>query len=101
MRCSDGDVGDEEELLQPARPPLPRRMRLAVLLLAVLAVAALVAIRVWPRSTHRPVAVPPGTTSIPSAVSPTTPETTGTQPPWPTAPEACGGVADLPIVSST
>ncbi len=88
-------------MLQPARPRLPRRMRLAVLLLAVLALVALIAIRVWPRSTHPSAAVPPGTTSVPSAVSPSTPETTRTPPPWPTAPEACGGVAELPIVSST
>ena len=76
-------------------------MRLAVLLLAVLALVALIAIRVWPRSTHPSAAVPPRPTSVPSAVSPSTPETTRTPPLWPTAPEACGGVAELPIVSST
>jgi hypothetical protein len=97
-RCSDGHVGDEEELLKPGRPP--RRLRLAALLLAVLLGAAVIAIRVWPRSTHPSAAVPPGTTAVPSAVSPSTPETK-TPPPWPTAPEACGGVAELPIVSST
>lgn len=84
-------------MLQPKRP-LPRRIRLVALLLAVLFVAALIAIRVWPRSTH-PSVVQPGKTSIPSGVSPPTPETR-TPPPWPTAPEACGGVAELPIVSS-
>jgi hypothetical protein len=100
-QCSDGHVGDEEELLQPARPRLPRRMRLAALLLAVLAIAALIAIRVWPRSTHPSAAVPPRTSSVPSAVSPSTPETTSTPPPWPTAPGACIADAVLPIVSST
>jgi hypothetical protein len=94
-------VGDEEELLQPERPLLPRRFRLAALLLAVLVVAALIAIRVWPRSTKQGAAVPPGATLVSSAVSSPGPQTTRTPIPWPTAPEACGGVADLPIVSST
>jgi len=44
-------VGDEEELPQPGRPLLPRRIRLAALLLAVLAVATLIAIR--PRRRER------------------------------------------------
>jgi hypothetical protein len=98
-RCSDGCVGDQEELLQPKRPRLPRRIRLAALLLAVVAIAAGIAIRVWPRSTHPSVAAPPGTTSVPSAISPPTPETT-TPPPWPTAPGACNSDAELSIVSS-
>jgi hypothetical protein len=86
-------------LLQRKRPPLPRRIRFAALLLAVLAIAALIAIRVWPRSSHPSAAVPPGTTPVPSAVSQPTPETT-TPPPWPTAPGACNSDAELPIVSS-
>jgi hypothetical protein len=92
-------VGDEEELLQPKRPPLPRRIRLAALLLAVLVVAALIAIRVWPRSTKHGAAGPLGATPVSSTVSPPTPETT-TPPPWPTAPEACNSDAYLSIVSS-
>jgi len=70
-------VGDEEELPQPGRPLLSRRIRLAALLLAVLAVATLIAIRVWPRSPHQ-AAVTTGTTSAASAVPPATPETTNT-----------------------
>jgi hypothetical protein len=93
-------VGDEDELLQPGRSPLPRRIRLAALLLAGLAIAALIAIRVWPRSTHPSVAVPPATTAIPSATSLPTPETTKTPPEWPTAPGACNSDAELSIVSS-
>ena len=91
-------VGDEEELPQPGRPLLPRRIRLAALLLAVLAVATLIAIRVWPRSPHQ-AAVPSATTSVASAVPPATPETTNTTRRWPTAPGACDE-HDLPIVSS-
>jgi hypothetical protein len=93
-------MGDEEELPQPGRPRSSRRIRLAALTLAALAIAALITIRVWPRSTN-PSAVQPGTTSLLSGVSPPPPETTSTLPPWPTAPEACGGIAELSIVSST
>jgi hypothetical protein len=92
-------VGDEEELPKPGRPLLPRRIRLAALLLAVVAVATLIAIRVWPRSTH-PSAVPSGTTSAPSAAPPATSNPTKAQRAWPTAPDACGIAHDLPIVSS-
>lgn len=88
-RCSDGCVGDEEESLQPARPLLPRRIRLAVLLLVVLIVAALIAFRFWPGSTH------------PSAVLPPALQTTTTPRTWPSAPGACNDNVPLPIVSST
>jgi hypothetical protein len=88
-RSCDGYVGDEEELLQPARPLLPRRIRLAALVLVVLIVAALIAFRVWLGSTH------------PSAVLPPTPQTTTTPHTWPTAPGACNDNVPLPIVSST
>jgi len=98
-RCSDGCVGDEEELLQPKRQLPPRRIRLVALLLAVVVVAALIAIRVWPRSTHPGAAVPPGTTPVQSAVSP--PAATMTRPPWPTEPGACDAATEVPIVSST
>jgi hypothetical protein len=99
--CSDGLVGDEEELLEPGGSRLPGWIWLAALAVAVLAVAALITIRVWPRSTHRPAAGPPAKASRPSAVSPTTPETRKTTPPWPTAPGACNSSVDLPLVSST
>jgi hypothetical protein len=72
-----------------------------MLLLAVLAVAALIAIRVWPRSPHPSAAVPRGTTSVPSVVSPPTPETTRTAPQRSTGPGACDLAIELPIVSST
>jgi len=77
---------------------MPRRIRLAALLLAVLGVAALIAIRVWPRSPHRSAARPPATTSV-TAVAPG-PGTTMTPPSWPTAPGECDSNVDLPIVSS-
>ena len=83
-------MGDEEELLGPPRLPLPRRVRLGALLLAVLAVGTAVAVRVWPRSDHPSAAPPPASET-----------TTATPRPWPTAPGACGSDADLPIVSST
>ena len=91
-------VGDEEELPQPGRPLLPRRIRLAALLLAVLAVASLITIRVWPRSSHL-AAVPSATTSDASAVPPATPEAPNTTGRWPTARGACDE-HDVPIVSS-
>lgn len=88
-------------MVQPGRHPLPRRIRIAALLLAIAAVATVVAIRIWPRTPHRPAAVPPRATSLPAAVFPTTTEGTKATPPWPTAPGACGSNVDLPIVSST
>ena len=96
-RCSDGLVSDEEELLEFGQSPWPGRVRLAALAVTVLVVAALITIRVWPRSTHRPAAGPRATT----AISPTTPQTTRATLPWPTAPGACNSDVDLPIVSST
>ena len=96
-RCSDGLVGDEEELLEFGRTPWPGRVRLAALAVAVLVVAALITIRVWPQSTHRPAVGPPATT----AISPSTPQTTRATLPWPTAPGACNSDVDLPIVTST
>jgi hypothetical protein len=87
-QCSDGRVGDEEEL-QPARPLLSHRLRVGALLLAAFLVGALLAVREWPRSvpTRPPVAVP--STAL------------ATRSPWPTAPGACNNGVDLPIVSST
>ena len=96
-RCSAGRVGDEEELVEFGGSPWPGRVRLAVLAVAVLVVAGLITIRVWPRSNQRPAAGPPATT----AGSPITPETTRATRPWPTAPGACNSEVDLPIVSST
>lgn len=84
---------DEDELLEQDRPLLPRRLRLAALAAAVLAVAALVVARTRPHpAPHHPAAPPPPTTSGPSALT--------AQQPWPTAPDACGGSTEVPIVSS-
>jgi len=96
-QCSDEQVS-EEELLESGRPALPRRVRLGALLVAGLAVCALIVVRGWPHSakSHHRVALP--STSL-HTVAPTAPRSP--LPPWPTAPEACGGDAELPVVSST
>jgi WD40 repeat protein len=98
---SHGEVGDEEELLQPSRPLLPRRAQIAVLLLAVLAIAVVIAVGVWPRSNHPGPAVPPALPSVPSAAWPLPLETSEAWPPRPSAPAACGTQVVWPIVSST
>ena len=94
-------MGDEEELLEPGRPPLSRRKRLGALLLAVLTVSTLIAIRAWPRSTHPSAAVPPATTAGSVVLPAPAPAPETTSRPWPTTAGACGSDAELPIVSST
>jgi hypothetical protein len=89
---------DRDEVLEAGRPPVPRRVRIGALVIVALALGAFVAVRAWPQPAHRAAAFPSWTT-LPHP--PPIPFPTLAQPPaWPTAPEACGGDAQLPIVSS-
>jgi hypothetical protein len=88
---------DAEELLESGRPPLPRRIWVAGLALAVIAAGSYVAVRAWPRASHKPAAV--AAPSLSDLVQPPFPQIR-TLRPWPTAPAACGGDAELPIISS-
>jgi hypothetical protein len=92
-------VGDERDLFESGRPQLPRRRRLRALIVSGLAVSALVVVGEWRRSaaTHHPAAVAPTSTQV---LLPNMPPPTTTPAAWPTAPQACGGDAELPIVSS-
>lgn len=68
-----------------------------MLIVAVVVLAGLVLVKVWPNSTPtHPAAA--GTSAPTIATFPSVPA--GGPPPWPTAPEACGGTAELPLVSS-
>ncbi|MDT4940519.1 MAG: hypothetical protein QOJ34_608 [Pseudonocardiales bacterium] len=91
-------IGPEsEELLDPARPLFPRRVRTAVLLLAALGVAAAVTVFAWPDS-HRdtPVAATSALGSTTSTPPIHHPKPTSRR--WPTEPAACGSTAELPLV---
>ncbi|MDT4919298.1 MAG: hypothetical protein QOI15_200, partial [Pseudonocardiales bacterium] len=83
-------IGPEsEELLDPARPLLPRRVRTAVLVLAALAVAAAVIVLAWPDShSDTPVAAASTLGSTTSAPPTHYPKPTSRR--WPTEPAACG-----------
>ena len=91
---------DGDELLGSPRPLLPPRVRLAAIVLVALAVAAGIAVAAWPDGQHaRPTAASTSrpvrtTTSNPPSSTATTPHRM-----WPTAPEACGGDAELPLVT--
>lgn len=90
--CSMGENG---ELLEFGRPPLPPRVRLLALIAAGLGISALVVVSLWPDAPSK---------GPSSATSPTTPsivQPTSRAQRWPTAPAACGSETDLPIVSST
>lgn len=88
-------MGDDKELLESGPKEGPRGWRLAALTVLGLAVCGLVAVRVWPGSagSQSPSAAPAGESSA------TAPASSGPRP-WPTAPEACGGEAELPVVAS-
>lgn len=89
---------DGDEVLEAGRPPMPRRVRFAGLAVALLALGAFIAVRAWPQPAHHAAAFPSTTTlSHPPPVP--FPTLAGPRA-WPTAPEACGGDAELPIVSS-
>ena len=93
-QCSDGRVSDAEDVLDSGRPPLPRRVRAAAWVAVAVAAGTLVGLREWPRSApkHHPVAA---SSSAAQRVPPPVVLRS-----WPSAPEACGGYADLPLVSS-
>jgi len=86
-------VADEEELLSYRRPQLPRRLRLPALLVLVLAAGAAIAVHASPGGAHHRAAqdAPP---------VPAVPPTSASAAPWPSAPAACGGRTELPIVAS-
>lgn len=96
--CSHGWVDDEDELLEPGRSRLPRPARIAGAVLLVAMLVAVFAIRLWPSSNpkgHRAALGTPPPASGLKTVVPSVPP----QRQWPTAPSACGGTTDVPIVT--
>ena len=90
---------DGDELLSPPRPLLPRRVRLAVIVLLALAVAAGVAVAAWPDQHHAsPVVAATSRTTPRPAPVPTFSQSAAPRR-WPTARAACGGRSDLPFVT--
>jgi hypothetical protein len=88
---------DEDEVLEPGRPALPRPARIAALVLIVAALAALFAIRLWPDS---------GPKAHRAALDTPPPPPLGTHFPeptdvplhdWPTAQNGCDGTTDVAI----
>jgi DNA-binding beta-propeller fold protein YncE len=93
-------VDGEDELLDPGRPTMSRPVRIAGAVLLVAALIAVFAIRLWPGSSPKPQPAALGTPppAGPSIVSDTP---AAPQRQWPTAPSACGGTTELPLVSGT
>jgi hypothetical protein len=91
-------VGDDEEVLAYG-PRRPRRLWVAALVVAAVALGVLIAVRTWPHSAPHGKTVAAPTSSPPPSARTTQPPQPG-PPVWPTAPAACGGDAQLPIVSS-
>ena len=91
---------DGAELLGSPRPLLPPRVRLAATVLVAIAVATGITVAVWPDGQNsRPIAASTSP-SVPATTSGSASSTaTNPQRMWPTAPEACGGDAELPLVT--
>ncbi|HZC70350.1 MAG TPA: hypothetical protein VE442_06635 [Jatrophihabitans sp.] len=89
----------DEEVLEAGRPPVPRRFWVGGLVLLAVAVGGFAAGRAWPHPSHE-TAPPPSSGSVYQPPPPIPLGTFAATAPWPTAPSACGGSTDLPIVSS-
>lgn len=86
---------EQRDLLEAGPRRVSRGRRLTGLLLLGLVVCGWAAVKVWPSLSGA------GTpAAAPSAAGPASPSVSTSAVAWPTAPEACGGQVQLPIVTS-
>jgi hypothetical protein len=91
----------EDELLEPGRPAMSRPARIAGAVLLVAVVVAVFAVRFWPSSNPKTeqgaLGTPPPAAPQTSTVQTARP---GPERIWTTAPSACGGTTELPLVQT-